>query len=192
MKGKFLGILVLLIATFTADASHSAYPILDCDQVRRNDPISCMACNIYWEARDEPHEGKVMVALVTMNRVKDKRFPNDVCRVVWQWAKNKRGKRVAQFSWTKDGRADIVRRKYRKEWEDAVMIAQLALISYKRGWIDLHVPGIDHSGVLWYHADYVNPWWNRRKHIVAKVGLHIFYRETPVDVEVRILPKSGG
>jgi spore germination cell wall hydrolase CwlJ-like protein len=34
------------------------------------------------------------------------------------------------------------------------------------------LPGLKEA--LYYHADYVNPKWNREK--VAKIGAHIFYK----------------
>jgi hypothetical protein len=37
--------------------------------------IDCLAQNIYHEAGNEAEVGKVAVALVTMNRVEDPRFP---------------------------------------------------------------------------------------------------------------------
>jgi spore germination cell wall hydrolase CwlJ-like protein len=32
------------------------------------------------------------------------------------------------------------------------------------------------SNVLWYHADYVSPSWDRRLAPVVQIGAHIFYR----------------
>ena len=46
--------------------------------------VSCMADNIYFEARNQGTAGWSAVASVTLNRVKDKRFPNTVCEVVKQ------------------------------------------------------------------------------------------------------------
>ena len=46
--------------------------------------VQCLAQNIYYEARNEPEEGKVAVGLVTLNRTQDSRFPDSVCGVVHQ------------------------------------------------------------------------------------------------------------
>ena len=59
--------------------------------------ILCMATNIYHEARGEPEAAQFMVGFVTMNRVRDPRWPNTVCKVVYQpgqfiWTKNKQYK----------------------------------------------------------------------------------------------------
>ena len=52
-----------------------------------------MAKNIYYEARDQTTKGQIAVALVTINRVKSRRFPNSICKVVKQ-ANYKNGKLV--------------------------------------------------------------------------------------------------
>jgi spore germination cell wall hydrolase CwlJ-like protein len=46
--------------------------------------VKCLAQNIYYEARNEPEEGKVAVGVVTLNRTQDPRFPKSVCGVVHQ------------------------------------------------------------------------------------------------------------
>ena len=38
--------------------------------------INCLAKNIYFEARDQLTKGQIAVALVTINRVRSKHFPN--------------------------------------------------------------------------------------------------------------------
>ena len=63
--------------------------------------ITCLAQNIYFESRDQKLKGQLGVALVTINRVKSKRFPNTFCKVVKQ-ANKKNGKLVkhkCHFSW---------------------------------------------------------------------------------------------
>ena len=54
--------------------------------------LSCLAETIYHEARGESQAGKIAVANVVLNRVEHSRWPNAICRVVYQ-----RG----QFSWTR-------------------------------------------------------------------------------------------
>ena len=44
--------------------------------------LTCLAQNIYFEARSEPLEGKLAVAHVVMNRVASRYFPDTVCGVV--------------------------------------------------------------------------------------------------------------
>lgn len=119
--------------------------------------LFCLALNVYFEARSEDLAAQYAVAEVTLNRVASPDFPDDVCEVVWQ---------RKQFSWTHDGKSDKPRD--RKAWRRAVSVAAYALED------DGHtVVGYD---ALYYHADYVNPYWARTYERVAKVGRHIFYR----------------
>jgi len=127
----------------------------------------CLAKNIYFEAKNEPLEGKLAVAQVTRNRVESEQYPDTYCAVVWQQTKNKKtGKRVAQFSWTLDGKPDTPRNL--TAYEEALEIAERVLLHGETSDI------ID-SSVLFYHATYVRPNWSRRLERVAKIGLHIFY-----------------
>lgn len=119
--------------------------------------ITCLALNIYHEARSEPIDGQVAVAVVTLNRVASNRYPNDICGVVWQ---NK------QFSWTHDGKSDTPKDK--AAWNLAKTLAE-ATLDDPEGVTSLT------GDVLHYHADYTTPFWARNKQPVAHIGSHIFY-----------------
>ena len=62
--------------------------------IKQQEEISCMADNIYFEARNQGTAGWSAVASVTLNRVKDKRFPNTVCEVVKQGPTRDLGNRM--------------------------------------------------------------------------------------------------
>lgn len=64
--------------------------------------LQCMTDNIYFEARGEPILGQAMVGHSVLNRVKDKRWPNEVCKVVYQ---------KKQYSWTTEKKKAINDRK---------------------------------------------------------------------------------
>jgi spore germination cell wall hydrolase CwlJ-like protein len=118
--------------------------------------LFCLALNVYFEARSEDLASQYAVAEVTLNRVASPNFPDDVCEVVWQ---------RKQFSWTHDGKSD--KPKNDKAWRRAVTVAGYALED------DGHVVvGYD---ALYYHADYVKPYWSTAYERIAKVGRHIFY-----------------
>ena len=51
---------------------------------QRTRELDCLTRNIYWEAANEPFEGKVGVAQVTLNRVESGKFASSVCAVVYQ------------------------------------------------------------------------------------------------------------
>ncbi len=127
-----------------------------------NDEITCLALNIYFEARGEPEKGKRAVGHVVMNRVANKRFPGTVCDVIRQGGELRRHR--CQFSWWCDGRSDMPRNK--RQWQKS---NEHALAVY---WGRSDDPT---AGALWYHADYVNPSWNKTFVRGPKIGRHIFY-----------------
>ena len=46
--------------------------------------IDCLTKNIYFEAKNQSIAGQLAVALVVINRVKDKRFPETICDVIYE------------------------------------------------------------------------------------------------------------
>jgi spore germination cell wall hydrolase CwlJ-like protein len=131
----------------------------------RERQLDCMAMNIYREAGHEPFEGKVAVAQVTMNRVKDGRFGDDVCGVIYK--KNVvMEKVVCQFSWACDSAAKtapINNSAYNESYEVA---KKVILEGFKLGVL---------KDALYYHANYVNPQWQLDK--IGQIGNHIFYKQ---------------
>ena len=45
---------------------------------------TCMAKNMYHEAKSQSLAGQLAVGLVVLNRVKSKNWPNDVCKVIYR------------------------------------------------------------------------------------------------------------
>jgi spore germination cell wall hydrolase CwlJ-like protein len=120
--------------------------------------LFCMAKNIYHEARGEPTLGKYAVAQVTMNRVRDPRFSNTVCGVVFQ---------PYQFSWA-NNKGNRWTRPSGSAWTESVAIAKEVL---EEG---ATIKGMEDA--LYFHATYVRPGWrNVRK--VTKIGAHVFYNQ---------------
>ena len=126
--------------------------------------IECLALNIYFEARGEPEAGQLAVGHVVMNRVASARFPGTVCDVIQQGGELRRYR--CQFSWWCDGRSDKPLNK--RLWEKS---AELALKVY---WGRSADPT---EGALWYHADYVKPYWRKDFERGPKIGRHIFYSQ---------------
>ena len=120
----------------------------------------CLAQNIFFEARNEDIMGQIMVAEVTLNRVADKRYPNDICGVVWQ---------KKQFSWTHDGKSDnpdTMSYLDRQKWKEIKTLTMEIMNE------EINLP---RSGATHYHATYVAPSWANSLTKVGKVGKHIFY-----------------
>ena len=124
----------------------------------------CMALNVYYEARSSNLADKYSVADVVLNRVKDTRYPNTVCKVVQDGYRE--GRRDCQFSWYCDGKSDIPRDI--DNWKEAQMIAWSIM-----NWDKMR--GIT-EGATHYHATYVTPHWAKSLQMVGRIGAHIFYR----------------
>jgi len=127
--------------------------------------LACLTKNIYWESANEPFEGKVAVAQVTINRAESGRFAADICGVVYQ--KNIiLGREVCQFSWMCDGSPKI-KPIYPAHWKESEEVAKKVLLEGFR------LPSLKNA--LYFHADYVQTQWGKPQ--VAKIGRHIFYSE---------------
>ena len=115
---------------------------------------TCLAMNIYFEARGEDYDGQKMIAEVTISRVVDDAFPDTICDVVWE---------PGAFSWTNDGKADRPRDK--KAWDIARRIASETLIY-----------GCELcTGAVYYHEKSISPYWADDMDVVGMWGSHIFY-----------------
>ena len=134
----------------------------------------CLAKNIYFEARNEPFAGQFAVAMVTLNRVHDKQFPNTLCNVVYEglhYASGHPKRDRCQFSWYCDGKVDDVKNK--KAYMNAENVADLAIESYsaiKRKGLDIT------EGARYYHTYEVSPRWSKVYPVVGRIGDHIFYK----------------
>lgn len=121
----------------------------------------CLALNVYHESRGESIEGQRAVAAVTMNRAnwdQDK-----VCDVVFA---------RKQFSWTNGltlANVDQFMPKDEKAWK----IAKRVAVNVKKDRVRSRVGHATH-----FHTPAVNPRWNRRMIVVARIGGHIFYAES--------------
>jgi hypothetical protein len=123
--------------------------------------LKCLADNIYFEASGEPYLGKVAVATVTMNRVRNSSFPNSVCEVVYQ-----RSSRGCQFSWV----CEVARAIRSEEYLTAENVAREVFLE------GLKLRNLEEA--LFFHADYVTPSWSQDFVHVQTIGRHLFYRTT--------------
>jgi len=124
--------------------------------------LSCIALNVYFEARSDNMSGQYAVAHVVLNRVQDNRWPNEVCEVVTQ----RNDDNVCQFSWYCDGKSDKPDDEY--AWAYAQMVAADVL----RGEVPDFTGGSTH-----YHAYYVKPYWADMMLYQGDFGSHYFFRE---------------
>jgi spore germination cell wall hydrolase CwlJ-like protein len=159
--------------------------------------VECLARNIFFEAGSEPEEGKAAVGIVTINRVKN-HFASSICQVVNQraqfthtrtetsvheikrnwYSKPEQVKTtkivftktaICQFSWTCERHKKSVQSDQR--WEESHRVAEQLL---DNGYPDLTDK---YSSAMYFHATRIRPSWAKQKHVVAKVGGHIFYED---------------
>lgn len=140
--------------------------------------LDCMVANLYHEARGEGFAGMYAVAMVVLNRVEDKRYPDTICGVVQQGPVDANGlpKRYrCQFSWWCDGKSD--------EMHDidsffkALGVAEMVLISLSSSGKKYVLPDVT-EGATHYHTNEVSPKWRNDNGMtkITEVGSHIFYR----------------
>lgn len=173
-----LRILLLVLLSFNSNAN------IEASSIDLNDETHCLALNIYHEARGEHTAGMRAVADVVMNRVKSIQFPNNICEVVKQgpvyesW-KTKRfpdlpdeqriynpRKGKCQFSWYCDGKSDEPTEL--DAWQRAFEVSILMIEDgVGLGLTD----GADH-----YHADYIDPHWNKNMTFIVSIEKHKFYK----------------
>lgn len=122
--------------------------------------VDCLAQNIYHEAAYEPQEGKVAVAMVTLNRLASGNYANDICGVVKQKTNG-----TCQFSWYCAVQGLTIR-DY-SLYNDIRNLSVNVLMNYE------NMKDVT-NGATYYHADYVNPGWRLPK--TTKIGRHIFYK----------------
>ena len=126
--------------------------------------LTCLALNVYYEARGEPLAGKYAVAEVTMNRVASPRHPGTVCEVVYEKRWDRLRKRhVGAFSWTE---FDLIPHPEGAQWHRAREVAEAVYFGRQPRRL---------GGALHYHATYVRPSWARGQQPVARIGGHVFY-----------------
>ena len=123
----------------------------------------CLTEALYFEARGETLEGMFAVAEVILNRRDSGNYPNSVCGVVHQGT----GAQFAcQFTYTCDGRSDVVREQ--GAWNVVGRVASVMLGGAARNLT---------NGATFYHTRSVNPSWSARFNRTAAIGAHLFYRQ---------------
>ena len=155
----FVSIFGLTITTFGIVIYYAIAESID----RRN--LTCLALNVFYEARSESRAGQYAVAKVTLNRVASNRYPDTICEVVYQrnWDRLRR-RFVGAFSWTElESKARLEQKAWQRAWEAA------EAVYYNPQTVKL-------NGALFYHAKYIKPSWAKRKKPVARIGKHIFYK----------------
>lgn len=113
--------------------------------------VECLARNIYFESRGQPHLGKLAVANVTLNRSRDTGL--SVCSTVYQ-----RTATVCQFSWVCELQESQTKQKIKINntyWYESLIIAYLAYNNM--------VPDITNNAKYFYNPKIASPKWAKIK-----------------------------
>ena len=125
------------------------------DEVSERD-VLMLALNVYFEARGEGISGKAAVAHVTLNRLKDDRWPKTLSEVILQ---------PGQFSWTRKP----PKIEDREALKASIMVAMRALEGSLRDRT---------GGALYFHAARLgDPAWTQGLTRIAQIGSHTFYAD---------------
>lgn len=119
--------------------------------------ITCLAKNIYFEARGEPRKGQKAVGLVTINRVRHERYPESICEVVYQ---------RKQFSWVGNAKRIAQPEIYDAIFKLATSLYVTYVINNKK---DTTLKGATH-----FHATSIYPKWRKDMRLVDTIGRHVF------------------
>jgi|LakMenEpi03Aug12_release.lakeMendotaPanAssembly.Ray.scaffolds.fasta_scaffold178082_2 spore germination cell wall hydrolase CwlJ-like protein len=159
---------LVLLSVFVAGHTDPA----ELDKNRKKDvqlkEIHCMAENIFYEARNEPHAGQAAVARVVVNRVKYG-FANTPCKVIYQVIERDNGSKICQFSWVCEGKSKP--NKHDPSYLKALQISYQVLV------FDAYKDVVPKS-TLFFHNLSVSPNWPYHK--AKQIGNHIFYTKAKV------------
>ena len=172
---KIITVLMMIVSVYGSVSllqwaianKQSTYQVTDSSQITtevRERQLACLAKNIYYEAGNQPFEGKVAVAQVTINRTESGLYPNDICKTIYQ--KNIVYEKVlCQFSWVCD-RTVTTRALNKASFKESEEVAKKVLLEGFR------LPSLTEA--MYFHGDYINPGWKRER--ITKIGNHIFYK----------------
>ena len=156
-----VGLVVAVVAAFFGAGAYLVE-----SHIHHEKELTCLALNVYFEARGEPTAGQYAVAEVTLNRVASPRYPQTICRVVFEHSWDPLRRRyVGEFSWTElPHRGPLDPAAWAQAWKVADTV--------------YHHPHMEPalSEALNYHAVYIEPRWARRMKVIARIANHVFYR----------------
>ena len=118
--------------------------------------VLCLAMNVYHEARGSSLRDQYAVSHVVMNRVKDSRWSNNACQVIWK---------PYQFSWTNDEISDMP-----DDVNAWIASQQVAWDVYTKAVNDF-TDGSNH-----YHREDVEPKWSKDISFKKQIGAHYFMK----------------
>lgn len=137
----------LITTTLQAETNHKQSQT----QTLSKAQLECLSKAAYFESKGESDAGMLAVIHTTLNRVKDARFPNTICGVVYQ---------KSQFVWTKHN----PKVKEKDQYERARRLAQEAVGGKHKDWS---------RGALYFNSLHKQP---KGTICTVRIGGHSFYK----------------
>ena len=158
--------------------------------------LTCMAENIYYEAGGESYTGKLAVGHVVLNRKRDHRYPNSICKVIHQSTVVEKKVVLEEFDAANIADEAIAAEKAAEEIAVAIKEVKVCQFSWvcddrkeinkaSKAWRDskaiaqklLSLPSNDVvHGATNFHATSVSPRWKNTLVRVTAIDNHIFYK----------------
>jgi N-acetylmuramoyl-L-alanine amidase len=119
--------------------------------------LDCLARNVYYEARNQPLEGQLAVAHVTLNRLEESHTATSVCDIVYK---------SGNFSWTSTRPKTAKPPKDATSWLVAIWVARMAVANRDADPM---------RGSTFFHSASIVPQWAGKMIRMGRIGDHIFY-----------------
>ena len=118
-----------------------------------------LSVNVYFEARNQPYEGKKAVAHVVLNRGITRKLP--IKEVIFQ---------SKQFSWTN---IDDPQEKAIKDFSIFILCARAAFDAFNENSNGNYMQGVE----FYFNPSVVRPKWSKKLTKVFTIGQHEFYKK---------------
>ena len=117
IKGFSDTIASIILSTFINLSDNPKYDFTDYEFNRAE--VFCLAQTIWFESLGQSRLDNKLVGFTVVNRVKDRRWPGDVCSVVYQ---------KSQFSWTsRSAEIKLTTELRKRKWREKIKLAILIL-----------------------------------------------------------------
>ncbi len=126
-----------------------------------DDPLTCLARAVYFEARGASEKEMTAVAWVIRNRAEDPEFPSTICAVVREGGEQP----PCQFGWWCDGRSDVVRNK--------PAYAKVAAVA--RAVLSGEAEDPTRGANMFHNRGRTPPRWTEPAEGRGRIGSHLFY-----------------
>lgn len=130
--------------------------------------IMCLALNIYFEATMNHELDRIAVSHVVVTRVNSPRWPSNACDVISEPSKDSSRPKACAFSWTCDGKPDIVKD------SDKAAFSKIYELATEIYYGERHYDptfGADHYIVCGTPTD-----WHESMELTVQIGKHCFYK----------------